>query len=89
MKKQINITMDSEIYESIVKAAGIRQSETGKLCSISKLAGEIFIPAAKQYFNGNEDVSPLTIETKTEVSNPFEGCLNILNEKENDNEGNI
>ena len=53
MNKQINILVSEDMYKMIAMEAGKRQSISGDVCSLSKVATEIFNPAADTYFNGD------------------------------------
>ena len=87
MKKQVGIMIPEALFKLLRTEASNKQIETGEYCSLSKLAGEIFIPALEAHFT--KRVSPPSNETKsiddsqneTEIgdigqrSNPFD--LNI------------
>ena len=75
MAKQVNMNIDEDTYKEIVKEAGKRMQATGKKCPLSIIVSEICMPVLEAYFNGHpygDSVSPPDVETKSEVSDPFE-----------------
>jgi len=66
MTHQINITIENDMMEHIVKEAGKRMTASGMRCPLSNIVSEIFVPAADSYFNGDSRptmVSPPDNET--------------------------
>ena len=52
MMKQVGLTITDEHYELLVREAGKRMSETGKITAIATLAYELLAPSIEN-MNGN------------------------------------
>lgn len=76
--KQVNIWLTDERYELLVKEAGKRMAQTGKLIKVSTLATTLLNPALDT-LNGNKptekpsqdnipDKSPQTVSTNSKES---------------------
>jgi len=68
MANQINITIDDNMMEHIIREAGKRMTSSGKRCSLSVIVSEICMPALEAYFNRHDpiSVSPPEDETKSQ-----------------------